>query len=79
MLTIKFKTIFFSKNDVFEFFDVDGYQDLPKDNDVTEGDDISLHQFPQYPAHMSRFDSKESLHSITRQSDNTFVIILMLP
>ncbi|XP_065669547.1 brefeldin A-inhibited guanine nucleotide-exchange protein 1 isoform X2 [Hydra vulgaris] len=44
------------------------YQETPKDTDVTEGDDLSLHQFPLYPAHLSRFDSKESLHSITRQS-----------
>lgn len=36
-------------------------------DDVNEGDDISLHNFPQYPAPISRFDSKESLHSITRQ------------
>jgi len=41
-----------------------GHNDIDHD-DVNEGDDISLHSFPQYP--ISRFDSKDSLHSITRQ------------
>ena len=37
--------------------------------DEDEQDDISLHSFPQYPpVPIVRFDSKESLHSITRQS-----------
>ena len=34
-------------------------------NEVNEGDDLSLHSFP---VHITRHDSKESLHSITRQS-----------
>ena len=36
--------------------------------DVNEGDDISLQNFPQYPAHLQRFDSNTSLNAITRQS-----------
>jgi len=36
--------------------------------DVSEGDDISLHSFPQYPAHLQRYESNTSLNAITRQS-----------
>ena len=36
--------------------------------DVDEMDDISLHSFPQYPAHLQRFDSNTSIDAITRQS-----------
>lgn len=35
--------------------------------EVNEGDDISLHNFQQYPAHLQRFDSNTSLNAITRQ------------
>ena len=41
--------------------------------DVDEGDDISLHSFPQYPAHLQRFDSNTSLNAITRQSNITYL------
>ena len=58
IMLLSYKSVF-----LFSFF-IDGEFQY----DVDEMDDISLHSFPQYPAHLQRFDSNTSIDAITRQS-----------